>query len=70
MTHEVENLLRQYEERRLDRRQLVAAVIAMVASGGAARASAQTQAQVPQIAQGRSINHVSIGVRTSSASRS
>ncbi|MBM4183157.1 MAG: hypothetical protein FJ207_02915 [Gemmatimonadetes bacterium] len=61
MTHEVEMLVRQYEERRMNRRQLVAAVIALVAAGGAKGASAQT-AQVPQVAQGRSINHVSIGV--------
>jgi catechol 2,3-dioxygenase-like lactoylglutathione lyase family enzyme len=61
MTREVEQLIRQYEERRLDRRQLVAALITLVATGATRDASAQP-AQVAQVAQGRSLNHVSIGV--------
>ena len=70
MTHEVELLVRHYEERRLDRRQLVAALIGLVASGSATDVSAQSQQvpQVPQVAQGRSINHVSIGVSNVEAS--
>jgi catechol 2,3-dioxygenase-like lactoylglutathione lyase family enzyme len=61
MTDQVELLLRQYEDRRLGRRELIAGLMALVASGGSSALGAQT-AQVPQVAQGRSINHVSIGV--------
>jgi catechol 2,3-dioxygenase-like lactoylglutathione lyase family enzyme len=61
MTHEVENLIRQYEQRRIGRRELVGALIALVASGGAEVVRAQT-ARVTQVAQGRSLNHVSISV--------
>ncbi len=61
MTTEVELLVRQYEERRLGRRELVAALIGLLASGVPRGAAAQSP-QVAQVAQGRSINHVSIGV--------
>lgn len=61
MTDQVELLVRQYDERRLGRRELIASLLTLVASGGSSALRAQTT-QVPQVAQGRSINHVSIGV--------
>lgn len=61
MTDQVEILVKQYDERRLGRRELIAGLLTLLASGGSSGLRAQT-AQVPQVAQGRSINHVSIGV--------
>lgn len=56
----VEGLVRAFEERLITRRELVAALVALVAMR-APDAAAQP-AQVPQIAQARTLNHVSIGV--------
>jgi catechol 2,3-dioxygenase-like lactoylglutathione lyase family enzyme len=58
----IDTLVTDFESRRITRRQLVATLGAMVAGAGAA-ASAQTPAaQVSQLAQGRTINHVSLAV--------
>jgi lactoylglutathione lyase len=55
---EVEKLVDQYDERRLTRRELVAGLLALVATG----AAEPVAAQATQVAQARTINHVSIGV--------
>lgn len=60
MSSDVEGLVKAFEEKRLSRRELVAALVGLVATGGSS-ASAQP-AQVAQVAQARTINHVSIGV--------
>ncbi|HSH74633.1 MAG TPA: VOC family protein [Longimicrobiales bacterium] len=60
MTNSVERLVRDFEEKRLTRRELVAALVALVATGGG-EAAAQP-AQVARVAQARTLNHVSIGV--------
>jgi len=57
MTAGIETLVRDFEERRISRRQLVAGLLALMASPRAASAQ-----QVTQVAQARTINHVSIGV--------
>lgn len=63
MSETIEHLVDQFEDRKLTRRQLVASLSALVA-GAAAKASAQTPAApaVSMLAQGRSINHVSLTV--------
>jgi catechol 2,3-dioxygenase-like lactoylglutathione lyase family enzyme len=61
MTEQVEGLLSRYEQRRLTRRDLVAGLVALMATGHARPARAQVP-QVRQVAQGRTINHVSINV--------
>jgi len=60
MIRDIEGLVRAFEERKLTRRGLVAALVALVAARGSA--SAAQAAQVPQVAQARTLNHVSIGV--------
>jgi len=60
MTGNIETLVHAFEERRISRRELVAALVALVATRGSAVA-AET-AQVPGVAQARTLNHVSIGV--------
>ena len=63
MNTAIEHLVDQFESRKLSRRQLVASLSALVASATAA-ASAQSQSApaVSVLAQGRSINHVSLSV--------
>ena len=63
MNADVENLVEQFESRKLSRRQLVASLSALIASAGSA-ASAQAPAAptVSMLAQGRSVNHVSLTV--------
>jgi catechol 2,3-dioxygenase-like lactoylglutathione lyase family enzyme len=56
MSDDLENLLTMYEARRLDRRQLLAALALVTAS-----ASARAQAPAPAF-HGRIINHVTLGV--------
>jgi catechol 2,3-dioxygenase-like lactoylglutathione lyase family enzyme len=56
----IDDLVQQFETRRLTRRELVASLTAMV-TGAAAGASAQTTA-ASAVAQGRTINHVSLAV--------
>jgi catechol 2,3-dioxygenase-like lactoylglutathione lyase family enzyme len=57
MTTGIESLLEDFEERRISRRQLVASLLALMAAPRAAGAQ-----QASQVAQARTINHVSIGV--------
>ena len=63
MSASIENLIEQFESRRLSRRQLVASLTAMMASA-VAGGSAQTPAApaVSMLAQGRSLNHASLAV--------
>jgi len=59
----IEHLVEQFESRKLSRRQLVASLSALVTSAASA-ASAQSQSApaVSTLAQGRSLNHVSLSV--------
>jgi catechol 2,3-dioxygenase-like lactoylglutathione lyase family enzyme len=63
-TH-IEQLVEKFEARRIGRRELIASITALVASAGAA-AAAQTPAAATAatgpVAQGRSLNHVSLAV--------
>ncbi len=60
MSAEIEDLVGRFEARGMSRRELVAALAGLVASA-AAPASAQ-DAAVTKVAQGRTINHVSMAV--------
>jgi hypothetical protein len=60
MSAEIEELVGKFEARGLSRRELVAALAGIVAAA-AAPASAQGDA-VTKVAQGRTINHVSMAV--------
>lgn len=64
MEREIENLVTQYESRGLTRRQLVASLAAMVGAG----ATTVDARQNGQVAQGRTINHVSLAVSDVEAS--
>lgn len=57
MTEQLESLVRRFEERRISRRELVAALAGLMAVPRATSAQ-----QVAQVAQARTLNHVSIGV--------
>ena len=63
-TH-IEHLVEKFETRHISRRELIAAIAALVASAGSA-AAAQNPAAVPApagpVAQARSLNHVSLAV--------
>lgn len=61
MLNELEKLVDQYDERHLTRRELVAGLLALVAAGHATSAAAQTP-RATQVAQARSLNHVSLAV--------
>jgi catechol 2,3-dioxygenase-like lactoylglutathione lyase family enzyme len=63
MTAEIEQLVDRFEARRISRRQLVVSLSALVANA-AAQPSAQTPTApaVSMLAQGRSLNHVSLAV--------
>ena len=58
MTLHIESLVKDFEEKRITRRQLVAGLLALMAAPRAVSA----QQAVPTVAQARTINHVSIGV--------
>jgi catechol 2,3-dioxygenase-like lactoylglutathione lyase family enzyme len=61
MSSEIDDLLQKFESRALSRRELVAALTGLVA--GAAAPPAAAQASLPTaVAQGRTINHVSLAV--------
>lgn len=60
MTAAIDTLVNRFESRTISRRELVASLAALVA-GAAAPAAAQT-APPTQVAQGRTINHVSLAV--------
>jgi len=64
MTSHVEKLVQDFEERRISRRQLVASLLALVV----VPREIAGQQQVSQVAQARTINHVSIGVSDVEAS--
>ena len=66
MTQEIESLVEQFEARKLTRRQLVTSLAAIVAVTSAKSTTAQTA--VGQVAQGRTINHVSLAVSDVEAS--
>jgi catechol 2,3-dioxygenase-like lactoylglutathione lyase family enzyme len=57
MTTAVDNLVKEFAERRITRRELVAALTALFAAG-----SSKAAAQAPQSIQGRTLNHVSLAV--------
>jgi catechol 2,3-dioxygenase-like lactoylglutathione lyase family enzyme len=63
MSADIEELVGRFEAKTLSRRELVATLAGLVAAG-ASSASAQpaTPSPVTQIAQGRTINHVSLAV--------
>src|SRR3954469_1856345 len=60
MSADIEQLVDKFESRRLSRRELVAALTGLVAA--AAPAAAAQTAAVTQVAQGRTLNHVSMAV--------
>ena len=63
-TH-IEHLVEKFETRRISRRQLIASLSALVAGAGTAvtaQAGAAAQTPAGPVAQGRSLNHVSIAV--------
>lgn len=64
MTTHVEKLVKDYEERRISRRELVATILALVATPRMAAG----QQEMGQVAQARTINHVSLGVSDVEAS--
>ena len=66
MTQEIEQLVERFESRKLTRRQLVTSLAAMVTVGSAKSTAAQST--VGQVAQGRTINHVSLAVSDVEAS--
>jgi catechol 2,3-dioxygenase-like lactoylglutathione lyase family enzyme len=65
MEHSIEKLVEQFEARTLTRRQLVASLTALVSAGAVSPVAAQAGRQV---AQGRTINHVSLAVSDVEAS--
>lgn len=66
MTEKIDSLVAQFESRTLSRRQLVASLGSLVATTAAASPS-RAQA-MGQVAQGRTINHVSLAVSNVQAS--
>lgn len=62
MNTDIENLIEQFESRKLSRRQLVASLSALIASAGSASAQTPAAPAVSMLAQGRSLNHVSLTV--------
>ena len=58
----IESLVDAFETRRLSRRELVASLAALVATGASPSAQVQPVQQISQIAQGGTLNHVSLAV--------
>ena len=58
MREAIEDLVQEFEERKLTRRQLVAAIAGLAAGAATTKASGQTSA----VAQARTLNHVSLAV--------
>ena len=64
----IEQLVDQYEHRGLSRRQLVSALAALVTGAATRGAAAQPAPQPSLLAQGRTLNHVSLAVSDVEAS--
>lgn len=62
MSAAIENLVEQFESRKLSRRQLVSSLAALVASSASASAQTPAAPAVSTLAQGRSLNHASLAV--------
>jgi catechol 2,3-dioxygenase-like lactoylglutathione lyase family enzyme len=62
MQTEIDTLIGQFEARRLSRRELVAALAGLVAAGTSVSAQSPDAPAVAQVAQGRTLNHVSLAV--------
>jgi catechol 2,3-dioxygenase-like lactoylglutathione lyase family enzyme len=62
MISAIKSLVDAFETHRLSRRELVASLAALVAAGPSASAQAAPVPQISQVAQGRTINHVSLAV--------
>ena len=62
MSGDIENLVEQFESRKLSRRELVASLSAIVASASSASAQTPAAASVSMLVQGRSLNHASLAV--------
>jgi catechol 2,3-dioxygenase-like lactoylglutathione lyase family enzyme len=62
MISAIESLVDAFETRRLSRRELVASLAAIVATGTSTSAQVQPVQQISQVAQAGTINHVSLAV--------
>jgi catechol 2,3-dioxygenase-like lactoylglutathione lyase family enzyme len=62
MTVHVDTLVRDYEERRITRRELVATLAALMVAPSAADAALANAAQTAPVARAQTLNHISIGV--------
>jgi hypothetical protein len=62
MSAEIDGLVGKFEARTLSRRELVAALAGLVASAAAEAPATAQEASVVKVAQGRTINHVSMSV--------
>ena len=58
----IESLVDAFETRHLSRRELVASVAALVATGVSASAQTPAVQQISKVAQGATINHISLAV--------
>ena len=58
----IESLVDAFETRRLSRRELVASLAALVATGVSASAQTPAVQQISKAAQGATINHISLSV--------
>lgn len=62
MRSHIENLVQKFEARRISRRELIASLTALVSGAGPALSARSQATQPAPVAQGRSLNHVSIAV--------
>ena len=58
----IESLVDAFETRRLSRRELVASLAALVATGASGSAQTPAVQQISKVAQGATINHISLAV--------